>query len=256
MLPFRAVNKSVILVYWPLACAGVLLALVCREALAGSEAGDGSAVFVETVASNLDRAAVAAHCLCREKTLGGFMDCVRETSSPNEKRVLKQHNWDERTGGKRAVWVSISDQTLRLIENGQIVWSARCATSVYGAGNEMDSEKTPVGWHRVVEKFGDGAPWGQVFRSKSRTDEIWRPGDDTTEDLVLTRILALAGEEPGKNQGGNVDSYARNIYIHGTNAEAAVGAPSSHGCIRLTNDEAIEAFERIPEGALVLITEE
>ena len=68
-------------------------------------------------------------------------------------------------------------------------------------------------------------------------------------------VLVLAGEEPGLNQGGNVDSFARNIYIHGTNAESDVGTPSSHGCIRLRNVDVIEAFERIPEGAPVLITE-
>ena len=68
--------------------------------------------------------------------------------------------------------------------------------------------------------------------------------------------LTLTSSEPlDKNRGGDVDSYARNIYIHGTNDEARIGTPSSHGCIRLTNDDVIEAFRHIPEDTLVLITE-
>ena len=72
---------------------------------------------------------------------------------------------------------------------------------------------------------------------------------------MLTRLLWLTGEEPGVNQGGNVDSYNRYIYIHGTNDEAKIGTPSSHGCIRLRNDDVIEAYKLIPANARVLITE-
>jgi lipoprotein-anchoring transpeptidase ErfK/SrfK len=68
-------------------------------------------------------------------------------------------------------------------------------------------------------------------------------------------VLALTGEEPRKNKGGDVDSYARGIYIHGTNDEARIGQPTSHGCVRLRNDDVIDAYRRIPVGARVLITE-
>ncbi|MCH8203614.1 MAG: L,D-transpeptidase family protein [Candidatus Hydrogenedentes bacterium] len=37
--------------------------------------------------------------------------------------------------------------------------------------------------------------------------------------------------------------------------EARIGTPSSHGCIRLTNDDMIDAYQRIPKDAPVLITE-
>lgn len=172
-----------------------------------------------------------------------------------QRAVLEARGWTARAGENTAVWVSISEQMLRIIRNGRIVWLARCATAANGIGSEMNSLKTPLGWHAVIEKSGAGAPWGQVFRSRKPVNQIWNPGDSTKEDLVLTRILALDGLEPGLNKGGQVDSNARNIYIHGTNAEEKIGTPSSHGCVRLANDDVIAAFDRIPQGALVLITE-
>ena len=170
-------------------------------------------------------------------------------------RVLASNGWDARVGGGLAVWVSVKDQRCRIIKGRNIVWEAPCSSAANGVGSEMDSLKTPLGWHSVAEKIGEGVLWGQVFRGKQASREIWRPGQPVTEDLILTRILALTGEEPGKNKGGNVDSFARYIYIHGTNDEENIGKPRSHGCIRLTNDAVIAAYDKIPLGALVLITE-
>ena len=69
-------------------------------------------------------------------------------------------------------------------------------------------------------------------------------------------MFLLDGLEPGKNKGGRVDSNARNIYIHGTNDEGRLGTPSSHGCIRLSNDDVLDVFDLVPEDTLVLITED
>ena len=171
------------------------------------------------------------------------------------KSVLESAGWTGRVGDGLGVWVSVAEQKLRLVQSGRVVWQVPCATSSKGVGSEMDSEKTPLGWHSVALKVGEGAPWGQVFRVRRATEEVWKPGQETDEDLVLTRVLVLTGEEEGKNKGGNVDSRARNIYIHGTNAEEKVGTPSSHGCVRLKNDDVIGAFERIPVGTPVLITD-
>jgi lipoprotein-anchoring transpeptidase ErfK/SrfK len=95
-----------------------------------------------------------------------------------------------------------------------------------------------------------------VFRDKHATKEIWKRGDPVKEDLILTRVLTLRGEEPGKNKGGDVDSFDRNIYIHGTNDEEKIGTPASHGCVRLTNDDVITLYEMVPLNTPMLITEE
>jgi hypothetical protein len=152
------------------------------------------------------------------------------------------------------IWVSIDEQILRIIHEDKVEYQTRCASAEKGIGSIMNSLQTPLGWHTITKKIGKDAPWGQVFRSRRPTREIWQPGEDTKEDLVLSRVLLLSGDEPGLNKGGNVDSFARNIYIHGTNDEAKIGTPSSHGCIRMLNDDVIEMFSGIQEGMKVLIT--
>jgi len=172
-----------------------------------------------------------------------------------QQRILESAGWRDRVGDAAGVWVSIADQMFRIVKNDMVVWQASCSTSAKGPGSKKNSYKTPLGWHSVAEKVGDEKPWGQVFVEKIPTRQVWRPGDPVKEDLVLTRVMALTGEEPGKNKGGDVDSYARYIYIHGTNDEKQIGKPVSHGCVRLTNDAVIAAYERIPVKTFVLITE-
>ncbi len=167
--------------------------------------------------------------------------------------------WQERVGDKRGVWIDVDHQRFYILDGLSLLWSRQCATASAGVGTITNSLKTPPGWHQISDKFGEGSPWGQVFRSRQPTSEIWKPGQDTKEDLVLTRVLWLDGLEDGINRGNNadgvlVDSKQRCIYIHGTNGEARIGTPSSHGCVRLLNDDVIQAFEQLPVGTPVLIT--
>lgn len=120
------------------------------------------------------------------------------------------------------------------------------STSKFGVGNIENSNKTPLGWHRVNERIGHGRPVGAVFSSRAFTGKVIPRAQLTraaSEDMVLTRILWLEGLEPGKNSGKGIDSHDRCIYIHGTNQEQLLGQPSSHGCIRMFNEDVIELFE-------------
>ncbi len=168
---------------------------------------------------------------------------------------LAEQGWGERVGEKLGIWVSVEEQLFRLVENGEVRWEVPCSTAENGTGSQMGSKKTPLGWHVVSQKIGEDAPVGQVFRGRAPTKEIWKPGQDTKEDLVLTRILILDGLEPGKNKGGKVDSLKRYIYVHGTNDESRIGTPASHGCVRLRNQDVLSAFERIAVDTPLLITE-
>jgi lipoprotein-anchoring transpeptidase ErfK/SrfK len=173
---------------------------------------------------------------------------------------MAQIDWVKQVGFGAGIFVSIPEQMLYLVENGVLVWKARCSTAAAGVGAREGSLQTPTGWHRVETKIGDGMPWGQVFRSREATKAVWKPGMETKEDLVLTRVMPLDGLEPGVNQGKDaegkvVDSKARGIYIHGTNGEENIGKPVSHGCIRLHNDDVITLFDLVAKGVLVYISE-
>jgi hypothetical protein len=183
-------------------------------------------------------------------------DAFPRELNETQRAILTKHDWNARVQQGLGVWVSVSTQTLRVVQADMILWDVSCATAEKGTGNVMDSFQTPLGWHHVEAKTGADAPKGQVFKGGVPINRIWEPGQETDEDLVLTRILFLGGLEPGYNQGGNVDSRTRCIYIHGTNDEDRIGEPSSHGCVRLLNDDVIEAYEQLPVNTPVLITEE
>jgi hypothetical protein len=186
----------------------------------------------------------------------GELSMTETTLDKDQSSLLDEADGSKRVGDHLALWVSVDEQMLRGVRGGQCLFSLPCSTSSVGVGSEMNSLRTPLGWHSVAEKLGANAPWGQVFRIRRPTEEVWKPGTESPEDLVLSRILVLGGEEPGVNKGGNVDSYARNIYIHGTNDEKKIGVPSSRGCIRLTNDAVIDLFEQVSLKTMVLITDQ
>ena len=77
--------------------------------------------------------------------------------------------------------------------------------------------------------------------------EIIHERNNNENDYVTSRILWLDGLEEGHNKGGNVDSFKRYIYIHGTHEEGLIGEKASHGCIRMFNNDVIELFSYIPE---------
>ena len=148
--------------------------------------------------------------------------------------------------------VSIEQQTLFVCSNNAIVERYNASTSRFGNGNRENSLKTPLGVHRIKEKYGANAPAGRIFRDREDTGEDW-DHKQNGDNLILTRILRLEGLEQGINKGGGVDSYERYIYIHGTGREALIGPPLSHGCVVLRNHDVIRLFDRVKEGTLVYI---
>jgi len=155
--------------------------------------------------------------------------------------------------------VSIADQRLQLRESGNITMDVMVATATNGPGEMMGSECTPRGLHTIRAKIGTGAPIHSVFVGRRPTGEIYSKDLEVQHperDWILSRILWLSGLEVGKNRLGNVDSMRRYIYIHGSPDDAVTGQPNSHGCVRMTNVDVIELYEKINVGASVLILEE
>ena len=152
--------------------------------------------------------------------------------------------------------VDISEQTLYLIKNEQILSSYPISSSSYGEGQTENSYKTPLGMHKIKEMIGKNVPKDTIFISRintKRTAEIIHNLTDSDDDYVTSRILWLDGLEYGKNKGKGVDSYDRYIYIHGTHEEGLIGTKASHGCIRMFNDDVINLFNEVEEGTYVLI---
>ncbi len=152
--------------------------------------------------------------------------------------------------------VSLEEQCMYLIAGGEVLREFRISGAALGAGNRSGSNQTPTGLHRVKERHGDEVPVGGILKSRVFTGQIadiFTEPLDVEEDHVTTRVLWLEGMEPGHNKGGQVDSYNRYIYIHGTPEEGLIGKPASHGCIRMFNREVAELYAITPVGRWVLI---
>lgn len=157
---------------------------------------------------------------------------------------------------KELLFVSIKQQRIYLIRHGHMVTSYPVSTSKFGNGGKANSKKTPLGLHQIENKIGKGVPIRGIIKAGVYIGEeadLEHYPVPIEGDFVTTRLLWLKGLEPGKNLGGNVDSYTRRIYIHGTPEEGLIGKPSSHGCIRMTNHEVIELFKLVEKGLHVLI---
>jgi len=157
---------------------------------------------------------------------------------------------------KEIVFVSIEKQKLYHIKNNKIISEFIISSSAYGIGNKEGSNKTPLGLHKVKQKYGDNTPINgrmiaRVYNGNIAT--IYKDSTKSKTDDVTTRIFWLEGLEKGKNKGKGIDSYKRYIYIHGTSEEGRLGTPASHGCIRMKNKEVIDLYKIIEVGTLVLI---
>ena len=155
-----------------------------------------------------------------------------------------------------SVNISISEQRLYLIDGGSIVRSYPISSSAYGEGQIENSLKTPLGRHEIKEKIGTDVSKYQFFVSREHIPQeavIIHEPFDSPDDFITTRIMWLTGLTEGINKGGNVDSFKRFIYIHGTHEEGLIGKKASHGCIRMLNHDVLELFKIIPEKTAVNI---
>ena len=161
--------------------------------------------------------------------------------------------------------VSPKDQKLLYISNKKVKISYSISTSKYGLGCLNDSFKTPIGLHSIVEKIGDKMPIFTIFKGRRTINNNLTLQDlykdmktyneyfKNQEDIITSRILRLKGEEHGINLGNDVDSFCRYIYIHGTAHEDLIGSKASHGCIRMSNQDVMDLFDKCPQNMLVFI---
>lgn len=154
------------------------------------------------------------------------------------------------------ICVSVPEQRLCGYQNQSLVFDRSIATAKNGIGQLMGSECTPLGLHRVRAKIGQGLPLNTVFVGRRPTGEIYSKqlGEQHPDrDWILSRILWLCGEEPGHNRHGDVDTQRRYIYIHGAPDDHTMGVPSSHGCIKMRNEDVIALFDQVSVGTKIQI---
>lgn len=154
--------------------------------------------------------------------------------------------------------ISLAEQRLYGFQDGQLTLTFPISTALNGAGEQRGSGCTPRGRHYIRAKIGEDLPLGAVLVGRRWTGEIWSPAlaeQYPQRDWILSRILWLSGCSIGENRLGNVDTFRRYIYLHGTPDSEPIGVPRSHGCIRLRNADLLTLFACVPVYCSVFIDE-
>jgi len=158
----------------------------------------------------------------------------------------------------RLIVIDLHTERLYLLHDGRIAQDWRVSTSLRGIDQRAHSRGTPVGAFRVARKIGAGLPPDEVLRDQAPTGRIVTPArvpdDPAASRWITTRILWLAGLQPGWNEDGDFDTFLRHIYIHGTANLGMLGRPASDGCVQMAPSAVIALFRAVPVGTPVLIT--
>tara|TARA_Y100000992_G_scaffold178036_1_gene120078 strand:- start:490 stop:1062 length:573 start_codon:yes stop_codon:yes gene_type:complete len=189
---------------------------------------------------------------------------MRDLISKSKNYILEKLNI---TDIEEYILISIEHQELNIIDNMQVIASYKISTSKYGVGNVNDSFQTPLGIHHIAKKIGDRLKKNTILKGRKivfdgiTTDDLnsfqytdfKKKHFSKNEDVITSRIMWLKGNENGVNLGGDVDTYSRYIYIHGTIHEDKIGDKDSHGCIRMNNDDVIKLFDYVKVNMIVHI---
>ncbi len=100
--------------------------------------------------------------------------------------------------------------------------------------------------------------WSGIAKVGSKTEwPAWHPTPGEISRLGVPTYVAPGPDNPMGSRAiylysGGKDTLFR---IHGTNQPEYIGASISSGCIRLTNEDAIDLYDRVKLGTLVVVLE-
>ena len=99
----------------------------------------------------------------------------------------------------------------------------------------------------------EGFTWSgvQTVARKAEWPDWNPPPEMIARQPYLPRFMAGG---PGNPLGARAMYLGGTIYrIHGTNAPSTIGGQVSSGCIRLTNEDVTDLYERVQVGALIVV---
>jgi lipoprotein-anchoring transpeptidase ErfK/SrfK len=100
--------------------------------------------------------------------------------------------------------------------------------------------------------------WSGIAKIGSMTEwPPWHPTKSEIERLGVPTFVAPGPDNPMGSRAmylyeGNKDTLFR---IHGTNQPEYIGASISSGCIRMTNEDVIDLYNRVKLGTIVVVLE-
>jgi lipoprotein-anchoring transpeptidase ErfK/SrfK len=129
--------------------------------------------------------------------------------------------------------VSLSARSLKVVEDGEVV-------RTYGIAIGRPSHPTP--------------------RGRFRTGDIdWNPSwTPPPREWAKNKTYQPPGAAANPMQGVKIYFNPPYYFIHGTNDPGSIGEAASHGCIRMTEDDAVSLARRIQEagGSVSLVIDD
>jgi lipoprotein-anchoring transpeptidase ErfK/SrfK len=120
-------------------------------------------------------------------------------------------------------------------------------TLLYFVLNERQAMRYGIGVGR------EGFTWSgeQTVARKAEWPDWHPPAEMVSRQPYLPRFMAGG---PGNPLGARAMYLGETEYrIHGTNNPSTIGKRVSSGCIRLTNDDVVDLYERVKIGAKVIV---
>jgi lipoprotein-anchoring transpeptidase ErfK/SrfK len=100
--------------------------------------------------------------------------------------------------------------------------------------------------------------WSGVAKVGAMTEwPAWHPTKGEIERLGVPTFVAPGPDNPMGSRAMYLYANGKDTLfrIHGTNQPEYIGASISSGCIRLTNEDAIDLYNRVKVGAIVVVLE-
>ncbi len=95
---------------------------------------------------------------------------------------------------------------------------------------------------------------GRTFVSQKRVNPPWTPTPSMRRENP-SLPAHVPGGHPQNPLGARALYLGSSLYrIHGTDAPWTIGTAVSKGCIRMTNEDVIDLYSRVPRGTKVLVT--
>src|SRR5689334_19853972 len=98
--------------------------------------------------------------------------------------------------------------------------------------------------------------WSGIAKIGSMTEwPAWHPTPGEIERLGVPKFVAPGPDNPMGSRAMYLYANGKDTLfrIHGTNQPEYIGASISSGCIRLTNEDAIDLYSRVKIGTIVVV---
>jgi lipoprotein-anchoring transpeptidase ErfK/SrfK len=172
----------------------------------------------------------------------GCMPARREVKAPDistftlEPRLRKQRVAYQSVEAPGSIIVNTSERYLYYVEGDG--WATRYGVAVGEEGLSIKG-RTTVG--RKAE-WPSWTPTASMIERKPWLEQYANGVPGGPNNPLGARALYLY-------QNGQDTKYR----LHGTNEPWTIGTAVSNGCIRMTNDDVVELYDRTPEGSTVIV---